>query len=617
MGRVKVDPQRYRPVANNGHPDLNPDSVEYQEYWDQEMDRCINGYKPKGMKKISGKYYFYLNYYKILGNDGEKNSRKTLISPWYREMDHEYFDLFETCKEEGKGMIVIKARDKGFSYMNSGLIAHEYTFFPYNDVGIAAGLQATADAFFDKTKKGLNAIHGNFKHSVLKDTDGILRSGYKQKNKDGKWEVGGFQSTVICRTMDNPEVFKGERVSLMVFEEAGEFKHLKNAYMSSKACFMDGNVQFGVPVVGGTGGDISRASKDFMDMYYEHEAYNLVPMFIPASRAYYGYFNIKSGKEDEVGARKVLLEERENIAKSGDREAFNLHIQNYPLEVQEAFLNTKTARFDNSRLNAQRSRILSSKDYRSQIQSGYLDWDYDDKDEFVVKWRPHPDGPYKVLHHPNPDFKDLDIGGIDSYDQDKAGSTTSLGSAIIYRRFLDTDTPCDMVVADYTERPDKKEDFWDGCLKLAVYYNAKMLVEYTKIGILDYFKRMNALKYLKEKPQSAHSPNTKTRNRYGVHMNKQVKSLMEDLIDDYIRESVDDIWFLDLIEELTSYGTKNTDRAMAFGICLIHNIDNYKRQAKAKEEIIEDIGFSKYIRGANGMPIKVDINKGTQETYKF
>ena len=88
-----------------------------------------------------------------------------------------------------------------------------------------------------------------------------------------------------------------------------------------------------------------------MDMYYEHEAYNLVPMFIPASRAYYGYFNIKSGKEDEVGARKVLLEERENIAKSGDREAFNLHIQNYPLEVQEAFLNTKTARFDNSRLN--------------------------------------------------------------------------------------------------------------------------------------------------------------------------------------------------------------------------------------------------------------------------
>ena len=602
MPKAKQDPQRYRPVVNNGHPDLNPESVVYQEYWEQELDRCINGFKPKGMKKISGKYYFYLNYYKILGNDGTKGSRKTLISPWYRQMDHEYFDLFQTCKEEGKGMIVIKARDKGFSYMNSGMIAHEYTFFPFNDVGIAAGLQATADAFFDKTKKGLNGLHPNFKHSILKDTDGILRSGYKQKNKDGKWEVGGYQSTVICRTMDNPEVFKGERVSLMVFEEAGEFKHLKNAYMSSKACFMDGNLQFGVPVVGGTGGDISKASKDFMDMYYEAEAYNLIPMFIPASRAYYGYFDINSGVEKVKEAESVLLKERETITNSGDRDAYNLHIQNYPLTIQEAFLNTKTARFNNSLLNAQRSRILGSKDYRSQVQSGYLDWDFDNEENFIVRWRPHPEGPYKILEHPAPEYKDLDIGGIDSYDQDKAGASDSLGSAIIYRRFVNTEYASDYVVAEYTDRPEKKEDFWDGCLKLAMYYNAKMLVEYTKIGILDYFKRMNALKYLKEKPESAHNPGTKTRNRYGVHMNKQVKSLMEDLMDDYIRENVEDIWFLDLIDELANYGTRNTDRAIAFGLCLIHNVDNYRIQAKEVQAEEADIGFKYYKLDRNGVP---------------
>ena len=602
MPKAKQDPQRYRPVVNNGHPDLNPESVSYQEYCEQELDRCINGFKPKGMKKISGKYYFYLNYYKILGNDGTKGSRKTLISPWYRQMDHEYFDLFQTCKDEGKGMIVIKARDKGFSYMNSGMIAHEYTFFPFNDVGIAAGLQATADAFFDKTKKGLNGLHPNFKHSILKDTDGILRSGYKQKNKDGKWEVGGYQSTVICRTMDNPEVFKGERVSLMVFEEAGEFKHLKNAYMSSKACFMDGNLQFGVPVVGGTGGDISKASKDFMDMYYESEAYNLIPMFIPASRAYYGYFDIDTGEEKVKEAESVLLEERETITNSGDRDAYNLHIQNYPLTIQEAFLNTKTARFNNSLLNAQRSRILASKDYRSQVQSGYLDWDFDNEENFIVRWRPHPGGPYKILEHPAPEYKDLDIGGIDSYDQDKAGASDSLGSAIIYRRFVNTEYASDYVIAEYTDRPEKKEDFWDGCLKLAMYYNAKMLVEYTKIGILDYFKRMNALKYLKEKPESAHNPGTKTRNRYGVHMNKQVKSLMEDLMDDYIRENAEDIWFLDLIDELANYGTRNTDRAIAFGLCLIHNVDNYRIQAKEVQAEEADIGFKYYKLDRNGVP---------------
>ena len=170
--------------------------------------------------------------------------------------------------------------------------------------------------------------------------------------------------------------------------------------MSSKACFMDGNVQFGVPIVGGTGGDISKASKDFMDMYYESDAYNLIPMFIPANRAYYGFFNIKTGAEDIDGALDTLKEERENIEKSGDREAFNLHIQNYPLTVQEAFLNTKTSRFDISLLNAQRSRILGSKDYRSQIQSGNLSWTYNEEDEWEVKWTANPDGPYKILEHP-------------------------------------------------------------------------------------------------------------------------------------------------------------------------------------------------------------------------
>ena len=605
MGKIKFDPQRYRPIPNKGFPDLEEGSVAYQEWWTEQQERCVNGFKPKGMPKISGKYYFYLNFYFILGNDGSKGGRKSLIHPWYREMDREYFNLFETCKDEGKGMIVIKARDKGFSYMNSGMVAHEYTFFPYNDIGVAAGLQATADAFFDKTKKGLNGIHPNFKHSVLKDTQTIMRSGYKQKNRDGKWETGGYQSTIICRTMDNPEVFKGERTSLMVFEEAGEFKHLKNAYMSSKACFMDGNIQFGVPIIGGTGGDISASSKDFMDMYYSYDAYNLIPMFIPASKAYYGFFDIETGVEDVKGAEESLSEEREVIRKSGDNEAYNLHIQNYPLTIEEAFLNTKQSRFDIALLNAQRSRILSSKDYKNQIQSGYLDWALNDDQELKVLWRPHPAGPFKVLSHPMPEYQGIDIGGVDSYDQDEAGASDSLGSAIIYRRFANTNIPSDYVVAEYTDRPKKKEDFWDGCLKLAVYYNAKMLVEYTKIGILDYFKRMNALKYLKEKPESAHNPGSRTRNQYGVHMNKQVKALLEDLIDDYIRENIKEIWFLSLIDELANYVLQNTDRAMAFGICLIHNIDNYRMRVQEKEETI-DIGLKYYTRGLNGTPIKLN-----------
>ena len=588
MGNIK----KYAPIIHEGIPDVNPESVMYREFWDEQIERCKNGYKPKGMDAISGKHYYYLNFYKILGNSGEKGGRKSLIAPWYRDMDREYFNLFETCKDEGKGMIVIKARDKGFSYMNSGMLAQEYTFYPHNEVGIAAGLQVTADSFFQKVKKGLYNQTNIFRHSVLKDQDEVIRSGYKSKNREGKWEIGGFQSVIHCRTMSNPEVFKGERLSVMVFEEASEFKELLNAYMSSKACFMDGDVQFGVPIIGGTGGDIETSSKDFMDMYYNADAFNLLPMFIPATKCYHGFFDTKTGISDEVNAQAKLMKERDQLKSSDNQKGFNLHIQNYPLTVEEAFLQTKSSMFNVAKINDQRSNILSSSDLTNQIQKGYLEW----QDEGMhVTWIPDRDGPYRILAHPQIGYKGLDIGGIDSYDQDQA-STDSLGSAIIYRRFYSTDMPSNYVVAEYTERPKTAEEFWDGCLKLAVYYNSQMLIEFTKIGIIDYFKRMGGLKYLKERPTAAHSPKTVNRNRYGIQMNKHTKAVMEQYLQKYVEENCEDIYFIDLLDELANYRVRNTDRVIAFGLCLIHDIDIFEKSVKFGESEQKNLGFVYYKR---------------------
>ena len=451
-----------------------------------------------------------------------------------------------------------------------------------------------------KKKKGLNNVHNNFRHSILKSTQDVVRSGFKRKTDEGKWEIGGYQSVIHCRTMDNPEVYKGERLSVMVFEEAGEFKHLLNAYMSSKACFMDGNIQFGVPIIGGTGGDIETSSKDFMEMYYNSDSYNLIPLFIPASMVYYGFFDLKTGQSNIEGAEEHLLDERDNIKTASDSKAYNLHIQNYPLTVEEAFLKTKGNRFDLSLINAQRSRILESQSNVDQIQEGRLEWVFDsDGLTGEVQWIAEKNGPFKILSHPEKQFEGLDIGGIDSYDQDSAGASSSLGSAIIYRRFANTDIASDYIVAEYTDRPNTASDFYDNCLKLAVYYNSKMLVEYTRIGILDYFKRMNALKYLKEKPASAHSPFSVARNRYGIHMTKDVKSLMEELIDDYIKTSIEDVWFMELLNELADYGIRNTDRVFAFGMCLIHNIDNHRKHVIDTEEKNKSIGFVYFKRDGN------------------
>ena len=50
---------------------------------------------------------------------------------------------------------------------------------------------------------------------------------------------------------------------------------------------------------------------------------------------------------------------------------------------------------------------------------------------------------------------------------------------------------------------------------------------------------------------------------------------------------------------------RNTDRAMAFGLCLLHNLDNFKRRIVKTEEKKKNIGFVYYKLNSQGIPIKI------------
>ena len=61
----------------------------------------------------------------------------------------------------------------------------------------------------------------------------------------------------------------------MIFEEAGLFENLKMAYTISEPLFRDGDKMIGIPIIFGTGGDMSSATKDFADMFYNPRQYGL------------------------------------------------------------------------------------------------------------------------------------------------------------------------------------------------------------------------------------------------------------------------------------------------------------------------------------------------------
>jgi len=114
--------------------------------------------------------------------------------------------------------------------------------------------------------------------------------------------------------------------------------------------------------------------------------------------------------------------------------------------------------------------------------------------------------------------------------------------------------------------------------------------------VIGYFQRAGGKAYLKERPTTAHSPKTVNKNKYGIQMNKHTKSVMEQFMEQYIEESCDNIWFIDLLDELAGYGLRNTDRAIAFGLCLIHDIDLHDKQVKTETIEKKSLGFVYYKR---------------------
>ena len=130
-----------------------------------------------------------------------------------------------------------------------------------------------------------------------------------------------------------------------------------------------------------------------------------------------------------------------------------------------------------------------------------------------------------IFQPPKLNIKDLDVGGVDSYNEDVTTTTDSLGAMTVVRRadeiILPDTLPGRIPVCLYYRRPKRKEIFFQTCLKISIYYN---LIKNTMISaeydlIIQYYKDMGAKKYLSPRPKSFDSPDTEQHHDYGVKMN--------------------------------------------------------------------------------------------------
>jgi len=612
-----INTELFSPVVRDGLCKAHPASYEYRDWWDDQRRKCLEGYSV-GSVKITGDFYWYLNFWKIRGED-KVTGRKTLISPRFIDMDKDFFDEFQRAKDLGKNMLVAKRRQVGFSEKTAALIGKEFSLHKHSQSIITAGEEKYGLMTMRMVLRGLNSLRDTeFYKRRNPDTSEYCMARYKEII-DGQQVWKGYQSEIYNITSkNNPQATIGKSPSFIMFEEAGRFGGLIDAYKYIQPALEVNNKKTGIALFVGTGGDMEKGAAEFAEMFWNPEAYDLLEYsnkweendsrkccyFVPGYK-----FNVidKEGNSLKEPSLELIQKKRDAARKSKKLNSYLTEITQMPLTPDECFLVVSGNVFNTEKLNDQLRLIKQSPKNDKLLQTGHLDWVRDGKENITgVEWFPAANGVFNIVEHPELDENDkpyvnLYVAGTDSYDRDIAGSSPSLGSCSVFKRFKDADSTANMFVARLTVRPRTANEFYEMTAKLCMYYNAQNLIEYSNLGIFTWYEYHNMTFLLKERPRVAYS-NVKrsvVQNKWGV--DPSTKEYWITKLRDYIEENAHKIWDAHMLERFIKYREEkdyNCDITIAAALGVVHNIDNLKIKTRSTE--IEKFEFFSYQSNKKG-----------------
>ena len=279
---------RVRPAAiefiNNGYyTSALPGTREYYEFWDEEQNRCMYGYKV-GDLEITGFHYFYLNYCPIdravdeLLPDGTMQAKRERTFPRFYDGDYEYFHEIDKARAANKHMIVLKARRKGYSYKAGSMLARNYFFVRNSKNFVFASSKEflIGDGLLSKAWEFLSFIddHTAWSQPRLRDREMHKISGYKKKVNGMEIEMGMKSQIIGVSLKDNPDKVRGKAGELVFFEEAGSFPGLLKAWEVTMPTMRQGAKTLGMMVAFGTGGTDGSDFEAMEEIFYNPAAYD-------------------------------------------------------------------------------------------------------------------------------------------------------------------------------------------------------------------------------------------------------------------------------------------------------------------------------------------------------
>lgn len=624
---LDFDPKVFTVAADNyrkngRYTTLLPGTFAHRAHWMEEFRRCQKGVTI-GRYTLTGENYFFLNYYRlpsVLGENKEEAQEEDF--PSFFAKQYEYFHYIAIARKLGKDVNAFKSRGVGFSQISASNVVCAYTFHKAAHNIVTAFTDDYVSETLNKAWQELDFLNtrteGAFRRVRMKaDTMYFKRASKVDKDRN---EVG-WMSVIEGRVHDKPRKLRGARVYNLIFEEAGSDPQLINTYVQSRALVDILGFRVGQRSTGGTGGDNGPSLAGLKKIFYNPKAYQVLPykhtyardgqvaytgFFIPSYTLWFGKFDHR-GVVDQEAAKKhyeeqwATIEDPEDLLKDKAEYCFTPE-DAFVLEGSNTF---NTEKLVEQQVNIQQLKVVApprrihlSWDYNKEI--GGVDRNSMPKAEFTDK------GKILITELPMTDdhgipFSNLYTIGIDAIDQDK---TTSTGQAdvskfciVVLRRMVGLKPP--KIVALYLERPNDVREAFDNALKLCQFYNAKALVEATKIGVITHFKNHGKQSYLMKRPSSTITSGKQNKSQYGIPAPTAVIEHQIELIQQYVEDFYDQIDYMEVIDQLIRYSFENKrkfDIVAALGIALIADEDMQGKVPKLENSSgkkLRNVGYYK------------------------
>lgn len=628
-----------------------PRSKRWDAFWKEQYTRCKYGMTSHGYT-ITGDNYFFLNFYQLPVVDMDKASGEGTNEsfPVFFASQYMFFHYLQMCRVLHKNAALMKARSIGFSEINASLAARLYTTIKRSRTMITCFKDTYLNGTFSKLDHALTFINTNadgFFKPRLTDKALEKKSGYQVKI-DGQFTDFGWRSVVIGINGSKPSNIRGDRVDLLIYDEAGSWPDLTTAVVQGQELCEVQGVPRGIMLFGGTGGDFGPPLEGLKKIYYNPKAFKILPFrhkwtqdgttiesgfFLPYFlQSLNPEYMDSRGVCNQTEYKKLLQEERNNLL--AVPEDYLKKCAERCWNAEEAFTLEGQNKFNKMKIADQLAKIRLHK-IGPRPQVGTINYTYKSNKHSLenidgFRWLLNS-GKVQILEHPvwsdlykeqiekqkkeaeeqGIDFEapvytemnDLYVAGIDGIDIGAAQTSKETRDPsdfciVIKRRAFGLNEP--QYVAMYKDRPQNIREAYKIAMCMCRYYNCRINIEATRVGMITWARENKCLQYFMKRPRATLTDiKYGTTKQYGTPATKTIIEQQTDLIADYVEDYGHNIWFEDMLEQLNGYNDENKtkfDIIAALGMVELADQELSGRQpTKVDKEVEEFQDYGYYI----------------------